>query len=921
MPERPIFPWYDGSDLHPAGIPSPVAVEALKSQCRGKTIPFGPTSPWTRAAGTISKYNNERNRDITYYDHRDYTSEKRAPRRSTLDNKRASGLPNSSLFLSVANVPLPIATSPEPYTPQDTTFDAAATEALLVMTGAHIPPPHPKSHPYHPLASHPPRAAPAAPSSSFSRDSSTSSLLSLPTRDSSIRIVKPNLALSPPQKVKDKVNKETAVKTMAREPRKDQSATMYPSEYTGQMGADHSQSRGPAMRQHSHSESQTQARRKKSLDTPEGYSRSRDNSVGAGPTAKSSGKQSGSADRGRTMQRRYEFIGSDDDGGGLLSPVQETVNHNTNNGNGSNSNGRESNMTTVTGLIQQGMRSSPPKPPVRQHYQQQQGGVSVTTSAAQPSRPQPTLRRRPAPLDLTNAIRYGQMERRTGRYEFEHFPIKSSRAEYFYAMETSSSVYDDNVEDPLSISPLNIPKRNEMCNVNFLQAYSEWKEASTPISSVSQGSIRVEVPTEEEDTFLAKETKEEDRLRIAEYPVVQEYPLVQHVRSRSTLGFREDRNCEHSGGSEPVTGGSHDMMPSKQGPGMKKSATMNDIHARMELPPSPFTPLTPFLTSDAPRGGERVTKKLFGEHGWLENTATSGAKQPKTGKPGGFIDNLKRKAREIADISSFKQTRITKTNAVNRINISLDAREQSLLYCELEFNLSNALDAYIKAQLNGGRLEADKLKRVADAWAQQGRPKVIGFRYDLETQVDLIAAHINDFRFYGPLQAEGPAAVSGLLHAMKTNARYMRVRTLCQPDSVIAKHVLDAQNFLRLLGSTESLQRPLEEIAQFFKIAVEKQKAIAAAPAARGGSGRAGSNGNEQHKNEEQHARFYNERPIPYAKVPGASKSRADVRDQSFGSAQTQIVKSQSQGRNLGQQRQFSDSTDDGSKIYDSAYR
>ena len=103
--------------------------------------------------------------------------------------------------------------------------------------------------------------------------------------------------------------------------------------------------------------------------------------------------------------------------------------------------------------------------------------------------------------------------------------------------------------------------------------------------------------------------------------------------------------------------------------------------------------------------------------------------------------------------------------------ISLDSREQSLLYCELEFILSNALDSYIKTQLNGGRLDPDKLKKVADAWASKGRPRVVGFRYDLETQMELVHLHQRQFRFYGRLaQADGEGAVLGLLHAMKVDA-------------------------------------------------------------------------------------------------------------------------------------------------------
>ncbi|KAI0192702.1 hypothetical protein EV127DRAFT_336822 [Xylaria flabelliformis] len=324
---------------------------------------------------------------------------------------------------------------------------------------------------------------------------------------------------------------------------------------------------------------------------------------------------------------------------------------------------------------------------------------------------------------------------------------------------------------------------------------------------------------------------------------------------------------------------------------------------------TPFTPLTPFImkATGAPAGVERGSKTLFGEHGWLEDTAASAMARPKLEKVGGFMESLKRKAREIVRHTSSSDG-FYLTSAVNRMAISLNAREQSLLYCELEYNLNNALDAYFKAQLNSGRLEASKLSRIADVWAQKGRPKVISFRYDLETQVDLITAHIDNFRFYGPVHAEGPAAIAGLLYAMKTNARCMRIRTFCQPDSVIAKHVLDAQNFLRLLGSPEWLQRPLEEVAQFFKVAVDRHKAVAEAPAGRHGSsrvvskasGRVASNGSEQRVRFQEET---GERPCRYAEMPTASKSRTDVRDPNYGATPSQPTKPQGEDRGLHQQR------------------
>ena len=176
----------------------------------------------------------------------------------------------------------------------------------------------------------------------------------------------------------------------------------------------------------------------------------------------------------------------------------------------------------------------------------------------------------------------------------------------------------------------------------------------------------------------------------------------------------------------------------------------------------------------------------------------------------------------------------------NRLTITVDPREQSLLYCELEFVLTSALNNYITCQFNAGLLEPDKLKKVADAWQQKGRPRVVGFRYDLETQLELVRLHASQFRFYNgggdnnsagdnnmvpaANNATNAAVLSGLLEMMKVNARAIRVRTFCQPDTVIAKQLLDAQSLFGILGCTEREQIRLAEIVQFFKTVLEKEQ-------------------------------------------------------------------------------------------------
>lgn len=85
------------------------------------------------------------------------------------------------------------------------------------------------------------------------------------------------------------------------------------------------------------------------------------------------------------------------------------------------------------------------------------------------------------------------------------------------------------------------------------------------------------------------------------------------------------------------------------------------------------------------------------------------------------------------------------------------------------------------------------------------------------TQLDLVLFHSQDFRFYGK-RAGLIAAVNGVLDMMRVDARAMRIRTFCQPDTVIAKQLLDAQSLFNLIGCCEQQQIQLAEVIQFFKV-------------------------------------------------------------------------------------------------------
>ncbi|KAI0121422.1 hypothetical protein F4776DRAFT_672464 [Hypoxylon sp. NC0597] len=511
---------------------------------------------------------------------------------------------------------------------------------------------------------------------------------------------------------------------------------------------DIARARAPSRGEPFHSRATSYSQQDMAGGVPAYYNHGRDNSLTSSRAYQQLGRAS-SPERGRSLQRRYEFQSSDSDN--ALSPVFEGGMDN-----------RQSHITTMTDIMNgdQGESSrrsrsmsrhkSPPKP------------VGYTST-------QLKEKRRPPPLDLGGARRYGSVAIANANIQPIHNPVSPTESEMAQAFDDGSpSVYTDGTEFPsYNEAPLRAPEKSGMGGVNILRGYNDWRE-NQPVGA----------PVAMNGYLYSKGTKEHND--------TPEKP------NRSGQVF--------------------------QGQPAKDAAPRVDENSKEveELEAPPFTPLTPYLMNT-----RVATKTLFGDKGWLEDTAAQG-KKPESKKSTSFMGNVKKTARKIAEITEFKAGQ-PRTHTARELNISLDPREQSLLYCELEFILSNTLSGYINIQLHSGRLNPHVHAKISDAWEQKGRPKVAGFRYDLETQVDMIAAHVGVFRFYGPHQMD-PEMIKGLLYGMKMNARVMRIRTYCQPDPVIAKHILDAQALAQLLDSPESVQIPLAEVAQFFKVVIEREQ-------------------------------------------------------------------------------------------------
>ncbi|KAK4644955.1 hypothetical protein QC761_309490 [Podospora bellae-mahoneyi] len=238
---------------------------------------------------------------------------------------------------------------------------------------------------------------------------------------------------------------------------------------------------------------------------------------------------------------------------------------------------------------------------------------------------------------------------------------------------------------------------------------------------------------------------------------------------------------------------------------------------------SPLDQYMPVEAQAGPSASRRTgTKNLFGDGGWLADTSSSaqqtpaqkklekitGPRRSPTKSKSRFLGGFMKKARGIVESPSRTFGPPLRRSPASmpqpprsgeepptpplhilrqsQLVISLNPREQSLIYCELDFAIADALNDYIMSQFNLGRVDHATIKKTADEWAKKGLPKVKGFRYDVDTQLSILRAHIEQFKFYGQAATTVPSML-GIIDTMRTTAREMRLRTYCVPDVVISK--------------------------------------------------------------------------------------------------------------------------------------
>ena len=131
----------------------------------------------------------------------------------------------------------------------------------------------------------------------------------------------------------------------------------------------------------------------------------------------------------------------------------------------------------------------------------------------------------------------------------------------------------------------------------------------------------------------------------------------------------------------------------------------------------------------------------------------------------------------------------------------MDPITQAKIYSQMEATICVTANKFLVQQYKEGRMSVESINKVTSFWASKNRTQVIEFQFDQAIQRDLISYNTRTFQFNGECAAN-PVVLHSTLYNWKALAKEMSVRTFCNPDSVIRKHMHDTHKILEMLGGS-----------------------------------------------------------------------------------------------------------------------
>ena len=112
---------------------------------------------------------------------------------------------------------------------------------------------------------------------------------------------------------------------------------------------------------------------------------------------------------------------------------------------------------------------------------------------------------------------------------------------------------------------------------------------------------------------------------------------------------------------------------------------------------------------------------------------------------------------------------------------------------------------------NAGRITQDSIIALEAKWAAQGRPAVLEFQYDNETQRSLITVNLTTIKLHGMCN-EDTGVLNRNILAWLALVQVLKLRLYCHSDATIRKFLHEALLVIEMLGAPSVTRLALEDL-------------------------------------------------------------------------------------------------------------
>ena len=162
--------------------------------------------------------------------------------------------------------------------------------------------------------------------------------------------------------------------------------------------------------------------------------------------------------------------------------------------------------------------------------------------------------------------------------------------------------------------------------------------------------------------------------------------------------------------------------------------------------------------------------------------------------------------------SIFKTMKLTlPDHPLKNLPISLDYRFQGELYMLVELLLTTEINVFLMEELESERLRVEKLRNFMIWWQQESHYEVKELHFDLATQAVIAEDNIDELQF-SKTGGANKAVLLSVIGDWKTTAKEMSIRTFCNPDVAVKKHLYAAERIMDLIGASTDSKTSIKKL-------------------------------------------------------------------------------------------------------------